>query len=438
MARMMKDSGIPWIGKIPSDWSIGRMKYNYYMKGRIGWQGLKAEEFIDDGPFLITGTDFINGRVNWDTCYHISQERYDEAPEIHVKDGDLLITKDGTVGKVAFIENKPDQVSLNSHLLLIRPKRWAYENRFLFWVLQSGVFTKFNLMSQNGTVMASLSQEKISAFSFPLPDVEEQLRIASFLNKECARIDEVIEKTRASIEEYKKLKQSVITQAVTKGIRPDREMKDSGVEWIGEIADDYKIVKLKHVLRKQLQYGASQTGIPYDKTLPRYIRITDITLEGKLKEEGALSLPEEYAAGFILSNNDVLFARSGATVGKAFIYKEEYGRSAFAGYLIKATLNESLLPDLLFYYTQSSIYEEWKNQIFVQATIQNIGADRYRELPIILQPMAEQRKLVRFLSDKCGEIDLLISKKEELIKQLGDYKKGIIFEYVTGKKEVPA
>ncbi len=109
-----------------------------------------------------------------------------------------------------------------------------------------------------------------------------------------------------------------------------REMKDSGIEWIGEIAVDYQLVKLKHVLRQQLQYGANQAGIPYDNTLPRYIRITDITTNGNLKETDALSLSEADAANYILKNNDILFARSGATVGKSFIYKEEFGRSAFA------------------------------------------------------------------------------------------------------------
>ena len=270
-----------------------------------------------------------------------------------------------------------------------------------------------------------------------LPSRREQELIVHYLDTECTRIDTVIEKTRVSIEEYTKLKQSVITHAVPKGIRPNRRMKDSGIEWIGEIANEYKLIQFKHVLKQQLQYGANQAGIPYDNALPRYIRITDITKDGKLKNVGALSLSEEDATGYILKNNDILFARSGATVGKAFIYKEEYGRSAFAGYLIKASLGEELLPDLLFYYTQSSIYEEWKSQIFIQATIQNIGADRYREMPIILQPINEQKEIIEYLSVMCSEIYILIERKEILLSELEDYKKSVIFEYVTGKKEVP-
>ena len=138
-----KDSGVEWIGKIPSHWEVFRIRYNYYLKGRIGWQGLKADEFIEEGPYLITGTDFINGKVNWDTCYHISQERYEEAPEIHVEEGDLLITKDGTVGKTAYIDKVPGPSSLNSHLLIIRPFDDQCNNLFLQYVINSQIFDSF-------------------------------------------------------------------------------------------------------------------------------------------------------------------------------------------------------------------------------------------------------------------------------------------------------
>jgi type I restriction enzyme S subunit len=159
-------------------------------------------------------------------------------------------------------------------------------------------------------------------------------------------------------------------------------------------------------------------------------------LDGKLKDFGKLSLTEESASEYILEDNDVLFARSGATVGKAFIYRSEYGKSAFAGYLIKASVNQSVLADYLFLYTQSSLYEEWKKQIFIQATIQNIGADRYSNLPIVLPSIEEQQEVVSYLDQKCAEIDTLIEKKTTLLAEMENYKKSLIFEYVTGKKEV--
>ena len=210
-----------------------------------------------------------------------------------------------------------------------------------------------------------------------------------------------------------------------------RKMKPSGVEWIGDICSSYKMYRLKHLLRSPLMYGANESGDPFDERLPRYIRITDITMDGVLKESGKLSLNEEAASGYILEDNDLLFARSGASVGKVFIYKKTYGRSAFAGYLIKASVNDLILPDYLFLYTQSSIYEEWKKQIFIQSTIQNIGADRYNNLIVVCPPLPEQQRIAEFLDRKCAEIDSVMSKTKATIEQYKALKQSVITQAVT-------
>lgn len=210
-----------------------------------------------------------------------------------------------------------------------------------------------------------------------------------------------------------------------------KEYKDSGVKWIGEIPGHWECRKLKTLLATPLQYGANASGVPYSEKLPRYIRITDITIDGKLKETDKLSLPKEEANKYILKNNDVLFARSGATVGKAFIFKEHYGQSAFAGYLIKADLNKEYLPKLLFHYTQSDIYESWKNGIFIQSTIQNIGADKYSQLAIPVPPLSEQQAIVSYLDSKVSKIDEYISAAEKKIAALEELKQSLIAEAVT-------
>lgn len=172
-----------------------------------------------------------------------------------------------------------------------------------------------------------------------------------------------------------------------------RQMKDSGVEWIGMIPIDWEARKLKYLLGCSMQYGANESGIEYDEKLPRYIRITDIDSKNNLKTENKLSLTEQMAKDYILNDNDILFARSGATVGKTFLYKSEYGRSAFAGYLIRATLDKrKTIPKFIFYYTLSEGYDLWKKYIFIQSTIQNIGADKYMNLVIPITSIDEQRK----------------------------------------------
>ena len=115
----MKDSGIEWIGKIPSDWDVIRLKNTSTLKGRIGWQGLRTDEYIDEGPYLVTGTDFINGVIDWKTCAHVSDARYEMDINIQIREGDLLVTKDGTIGKTAIAKNCPQKAALNSGVFIV-------------------------------------------------------------------------------------------------------------------------------------------------------------------------------------------------------------------------------------------------------------------------------------------------------------------------------
>lgn len=233
----MKDSGIRWIGLTPENWNLLRMKDCSYMKGRIGWQGLTADEFIEEGPYLITGTDFDNGRVCWDRSYHISEKRYDEDHAIQVREGDLLVTKDGTIGKLAYIDSMPGRASLNSHLLLIRPLRGKYINRFLYWVLGSSVFQGYYELVSSGSTMDSISQEKIGNFHFFAPSIIEQEAIADYLDKHCAKLDSIISDLEQQIETLQKYKKSLITEVVTKGLDKSAPMKDKAIaddESLGE------------------------------------------------------------------------------------------------------------------------------------------------------------------------------------------------------------
>lgn len=406
MARKMKDSGIEWIGEIPEGWSAVKAKYCVEIthgsdpktEGNIPVYGSGAESFKNCGE-------------------------YKEGPTV------LIGRKGATLHIPHYIEGKYWNVDTAFD---VKPKN----NFFLryYYYLATSFDYKFYISQ---TTLPGMTQSNYYNMFLPFPTLPEQQEISNHLDSECSRIDAMLTKTRASIEEYKKLKQAVITQAVTKGVRGEREKKDSGVEWIGKIASDYTIYKLKHLLREPLKYGANESGVPYSPTLPRYIRITDITLDGKLKASGKLSLTEESAKDYILEDGDILLARSGATVGKSFIYHQSYGRAAYAGYLIKAAFNDNVLPKFVYYFTCSSLYEIWKNSIFIQSTIQNIGADRYANLPLsVPNSLHEQKGIADYLDAKCAEIDALITKKEQLVKELESYKKSLIYEVMTGKREV--
>lgn len=439
MARKMKDSGIEWIGEIPEGWSVSKVLHCLSMP-------------ITDGPHTTpilydTGIPFVsaeavscgNGRIDFSHIRgYISEQFYKECCQKYVPEiDDIYMIKSGaTTGRVAIVDTTR-VFTIWSPLAVFRCNKDCMLPKFLYYYLQSPAFQKevefgWTFGTQQNVGMRSLEQMKVC-----VPQLNKQDTIANYLDYQCSQIDLLLQKALTSIEEYKKLKQSVITQAVTKGVRGEREMKDSGVEWIGEIPTTYSICKLKYLLKNPLKYGANESGIPYSDSLPRYIRITDITPDGNLKYTGKLSLSEESAKDYILEDGDILFARSGATVGKTFIYYQSYGRSAYAGYLIKASLNNKVSPKFVYYYTCSSLYEIWKNSIFIQSTIQNIGADRYANLPVpVPKTLQEQEEIADYLDAKCAEIDKLIAKKEQLVKELESYKKSLIYEVVTGKREV--
>jgi type I restriction enzyme S subunit len=208
--------------------------------------------------------------------------------------------------------------------------------------------------------------------------------------------------------------------------------KDSGVEWIGEIPEEWNVVRLKFLKAKPFLYGANETAELEEPELPRYIRITDIDSNGNLREDIFKSLPWEIAKPYLLKEGDILFARSGATVGKTFLYKKSWGVACFAGYLIKFEANTNkVIPKYVYYYTLSWQYENWVKQSTIQATIQNVSAEKYGNLLIPLPLVQQQKMIVDFLDQKTVEIDNLIADKEKLIELLQEKRQAIITEAVT-------
>ena len=212
-----------------------------------------------------------------------------------------------------------------------------------------------------------------------------------------------------------------------------RAMKDSGIDWIGQIPEHWAVWRMKRLASEPLQYGANATGVEFREDIPRYIRITDISADRKLNAEGKQSLEMDTAQEYMLEDGDILFARSGATSGKSFYYEAAYGSCCFAGYLIRLrTKNTKALSKFLYYYTLTQAYENWTQQIFIQATIQNISADKYNNLRFAVpESLEEQEAIVAYLDQRCSEIDALIAAKEKTNALLKERRQSIIYETVT-------
>ncbi len=212
----MKDSGVEWIGEIPSHWYLNKVGHNTYVKGRIGWKGLRSEDFKEVGPYLITGTDFNkDGTINWENMYHVEQWRYDEDPFIQLQDHDVLITKDGTIGKVVYVGNLKGQTCLNSGIFLTRPTNNEYKSRFFFWLLNSNVFKVFVDYNSGGSTIQHLYQNVFVKFKFPIPPIIEQQQIIEYLDEQTGIIDKTISNEQKRIELLKEYRQSLISEVVT-------------------------------------------------------------------------------------------------------------------------------------------------------------------------------------------------------------------------------
>lgn len=189
------------------------------LKGRIGWQGLKQSEFTtnEDEPFLITGMNFKEGAIRWNEVYHIPEARYEMAPEIQVRPNDVLMTKDGTIGKVLYIDTipYPGKASLNSHLLLLRPVKGSYDPKYLYYQLNSQRFRDYIELSKTGTTFSGLSQAAVGGFPALLPPVKEQVRIAAILSD----LDSEIAALEAKLTKAHLLKQGMMQELLTGRIR---------------------------------------------------------------------------------------------------------------------------------------------------------------------------------------------------------------------------
>ena len=434
MAREFKDSGIEWIGRIPKEWKTYRIKYNTFLKGRIGWQGLNSNDFIDEGYCLITGTDFDNkGGINWNSCYRISKERFDEDVLLHVKNGDLLMTKDGTIGKMAYIENLPEEASLNSHLLIIRQTTNIMNNKFLYWIMVSDVFTRFYNIFQSGTTMNSISQSTIGLFSTPCPSLPEQQRIADYLDKKCGEIDELIALQEQMIVQLTDYKQSVITEAVTKGLNPDAELVPSGIDWIGDVPKGWKVNKVNRMFGI-IGSGTTPNSSDDDAYMGTINWLQSGDINGGILTKANKRISEEtlakYSALSIFKAPFIIVAMYGASVGNISISH------------IDACVNQAccVLGDSTIDFTYAFYAIKSSQRYLIYRAVgggqPNISQYTLRQLWVPEPPLSEQQSIATYLDTKCSDIDSLIAIKQQKIETLKDYKKSVIYEAVTGKMTV--
>ncbi len=423
--RKMKDSGIEWIGEIPEGWEVSQLKY------ATRW---KSEKGCPDAPVLSLYRDFgVVPKDSRDDNHNVTS--LDTSNYKVVDIGDLVINKMKAWQGSMAVSDYRGIVSPAYHVCSITSSK--INKRYLHHLLRNPAYLPEYARLSTGMRIGQwdLGFDDFKNIPFLIPPLDEQAKIADYLDNGCASLNAMHSKTRSSIEEYKKLKQAVITQAVTKGVRGEREMKDSGVEWIGKIPEEWNKCKLKNI---SIDIGDGLHGTPkFDDSGEVYF-INGNNFSGEYVEpkfdtkklclEESLNYPKPE-----LTEQTIMISLNGS-YGKVCLYRYFpmlLGKSA--GYI---TLLPSINRRYVRYYLSSTPAQIIMTLSLNGTTIPNLSLNTLYNFPTILPPASEQAEIADYLDAKCAEIDKLIAKKEQLVKELESYKKSLIYEVVTGKREV--
>jgi type I restriction enzyme S subunit len=423
MARKMKDSGIEWIGEIPEGWRTINPKALFTQrkdKAQKGERQLTSSQqygiLYQDDYMELTGSKVVTVEKDFDILKHVEA-------------GDFVISMRSFQGG---LEYSTKSGAISSAYVMLVPNLELVYPRFYRWLLKSSVYIdalqRTTNMVRDGQAMRYSNFAQVRLFTLPL---DEQKSRADFLDLECSSIDKILFKTRSSIEEYKKLKQAVITQAVTKGVRGEREMKDSGVEWIGEIPAEWSVQRIKTIfsIRNERNYlPLEQVNLISLYTDKGVVQHCDIEKTTGNKASNADGYKKVYPNDMIVN---IILCWMGAI-----------GRSNYAGVTSPAYdvyVPSSKIECKFYHYyfrTLGFSGDCYKNGRGIMAMRWRTYSDQFRSIKVVVPPLEEQKEIVGYLDAKCAEIDGLIAKKEQLAKELEGYKKSLIYEVVTGKREV--
>ena len=413
--REMKDSRIVWIGAIPKRWQLSKI-------GSLYTQRNEKVSDKDYQPLSVTMQGILPQLAT-------AAKTDDGDNRKLVRVGDFAINSRSDRRGSCGISPLDGSVSL---INIILTPRTAMHPGYYNWLFHTTLFADEFYKWGHGIVadLWTTRWQEMKSITVPVPEYAEQERIAAFLDAECAEIDVVLEKTRASIEEYKKLKQAVITQAVTKGVRGDRPMKDSGIEWIGEIPAEWEVLNLvahtsmlTPMRDRPENLGGSIPWVRIEDFDGKYIEASKAGLGVSMETVKEMNL-KVYPVGTVLCTSSCIMGKC------AIASRELVSNQRFIGIIPDRTTDRTYL-----YYLMTSNAERM-NFLSTGALQANLSRSEFEHLKVQFPPYSEQQEIAAYLDDKCERIDALISKKQQYLTEIENYKKSLIYEYVTGKKEV--
>jgi type I restriction enzyme S subunit len=436
-----KDSGVEWIGDMPEGWIKSRIKYAGKIIGRIGYRGYTVADIVSkgNGAVALSPSNIKNQQLQLETNTYVSWEKYEESPEIKIFKNDILIVKTGsTIGKIAIVNETDEKLTLNPQLVVLKDVR--INSELMYYIAISSYFQKFFDVNSAGGSTPAISQEKINNFELVYPkSPEEQTQIANYLNHKTAQLDTLIAKKEQLISLLQEERTAMINQAVTKGLDPNVPMKDSGIEWLGEIPAHWEITRIKYI--GNIVSGYSFKSEDFKDEGVRVMKISNIqTMRIDWTDDSYLpnSFLEEYSR-FKINKGDLVFALTRPIIStgiKASIVNEN----------CEILLNQrnavlKPIPKLEIQWMYYMIFNEPFKQHFeslIDSTGQqpNISSTDIGNISIPLPTKQEQIFIINYIDFKEKEINKTIDSFTKEIELLKEYKTALISEVVTGKVDV--
>lgn len=427
MSREMRHSGIEWIGEIPKEWKPCRFK---------NFVELRTEPSTSDRKVGLENIESESG------CFINTEGKFEG-------NGVQFIMNDILYGKLRPYLRKVWLASFDGNAVgdfyVFRAKRETSAN-YIKWLFLSDGFTGAVNSSVFGAKMPRVSSDFILTLPYFLPPLSEQQKIASYLDKVCGEVDEMIALQEQMIEELKAYKQSVITEAVTKGLNPNVLMKDSGIDWIGEIPEHWEIVPIKHIKSKELNafvdgpFGSNLKSEHFIENGDVLVVESGFITTGKFIFKEFKTISKEHFETIKRSQckaKDIIIAKIGANYGMAGELPDLGKPSVVSGNSLKITLDNSKMLNTIFVNAMICAKNNSGFKGMVQENAQPaLSLSGLNNFKLPVPPLSEQQTIASYLDTKCSEIDALIAIKQAKIEELKEYKKSVIYEYVTGKKEV--
>ena len=434
-----KPTGIDWIGEIPEHWDITRLKYtaNKASCCFIDGDWIESTDISQDGIRYITTGNIGVLKYKEQGDSYISEETFKRLNCTEVFEGDIIISRlNEPIGRSCILPNLKCRVVTSVDNVILRPDIDTYNKQFLVYWLNSNRFTENANLIARGATMHRISRHMLGHLSVVVPPLLEQEAIAKYLDEKCSSVDKVIATQEKRVALLNELKQSVISEAVTRGINPNAPLKESGVEWIGKIPEHWELKRLRFACEFRNGYTPSKANPDFweDGTIPWY-RMEDIRDSGRFLNEAKQYVTEEAVKGAGLFEAGSFILATTATIGEhAMLIVDSLANQRFTNLKIRKSLAQALNKDFFFYYLY--VIDDFCKSSTRTATFPAMNMEDLKNFGVTLPPIDEQEKIVKYLNAKTISIDALISKANKEIDLLKEYKQTIISEAVTGKIKV--